>query len=55
MIPAHREVINGRTWDREWQPIAIEHYRAPLADRVCSVVGWLAACAAIGICLAQGL
>jgi hypothetical protein len=28
-IPEGRHVLNGRTFDREWQPCAIEHYRRP--------------------------
>lgn len=26
-IPEHRHAINGRTFDREWHPEAIEHSR----------------------------
>jgi hypothetical protein len=29
VIPEHRQAIHGRTFDREWQPRAVEHYRRP--------------------------
>jgi hypothetical protein len=42
MIPEHRKAIHGRTWDREWQPRAVEHHRrslfATLADAVFAII-----------------
>jgi hypothetical protein len=29
VIPEHRQAIHGRTWDREWEPRAVEVYRRP--------------------------
>jgi hypothetical protein len=39
-IPEGRHVINGRTFDREWQPCAVEHYRRP-SRGLRTVSAWL--------------
>lgn len=52
MIPEHRRAINGRTWDREWNPYAGTHYkRPPRADRWAGI----ALAVAIGVALALSL
>jgi hypothetical protein len=47
VIPEHRQAIHGRTFDREWQPRAVEHYRRPSAR--------LAAIKNVALAIALGL
>jgi hypothetical protein len=50
VIPQERQAINGRTFDRQWEPRAVEHHRR--TSSVLDIVLSIALACAIGVSLA---
>jgi hypothetical protein len=54
-LPAHRALVNGRTWGRYWRPedyCAIEHHRA---ESTAERIGGVILAVVIGIVMAAAL
>lgn len=56
-LPEFRRAINGRTWDREWQPYAGTHYKRSAwgSSTILAAIVTVAGCVLIGAMLAQGV